>query len=158
MKLKTWFPWWSEKKKKKMGGVVSQQPPQLPLKDREFLCSRGAVRSQCYKVVDGFMQVSDDSVQELLHQYELFIHLKAINGPDGGALSPSPAVDAVWHEHILNTKMYHKFCTEHIGWFVHHEPDVPAYAETLALFDELGIEPDERWWPTKDDDTEGDCG
>lgn len=36
---------------------------------------------------------------------------------------PSRSVDYAWHEFILNTKEYKKFCKNNIGWFVHHTPE-----------------------------------
>jgi hypothetical protein len=33
---------------------------------------------------------------------------------------PSRSVDLLWHELILETKFYEKFCSEHVGFFVHH--------------------------------------
>jgi hypothetical protein len=33
---------------------------------------------------------------------------------------PSRSVDLLWHELILETRWYERFCNEHIGFFVHH--------------------------------------
>lgn len=35
---------------------------------------------------------------------------------------PSPLVDKIWHEHILDTKAYSKFCNEFFGTYLHHTP------------------------------------
>ena len=37
---------------------------------------------------------------------------------------PSQAVDEVWHDFILNTKEYAKFCQGAFGQFMHHTPAV----------------------------------
>lgn len=37
---------------------------------------------------------------------------------------PSQAVDEVWHDFILNTKAYAKFCRRAFGRFMHHTPAV----------------------------------
>lgn len=35
----------------------------------------------------------------------------------------SESVDEVWHQFILDTRSYQKFCEEHIGYFLHHVPN-----------------------------------
>lgn len=42
----------------------------------------------------------------------------------GGAVSPSPEVDALWHAFILDTRVYAAWCEERYGRFIHHVPDV----------------------------------
>ena len=52
----------------------------------------------------------------------------------GKTLSPSPLVDLVWHEHILATKEYMKFCDEVFGAYLHHTPgdyDIEFYENTI---------------------------
>ena len=39
------------------------------------------------------------------------------------ALSPSNTVDLVWHELILFTRFYEKFCKNNFGRYIHHTPD-----------------------------------
>ena len=38
-------------------------------------------------------------------------------------LTPSLIVDLGWHEFILFTKTYEKFCSKELGKFIHHTPD-----------------------------------
>ncbi len=38
-------------------------------------------------------------------------------------LTPSLLVDLGWHEFILFTKSYERFCLTELGRFIHHEPD-----------------------------------
>lgn len=35
----------------------------------------------------------------------------------------SESVDEVWHQFILDTRSYQKFCEEHVGYFLHHVPN-----------------------------------
>jgi hypothetical protein len=37
-------------------------------------------------------------------------------------ISPSLEVDKFWHEHILDTHMYHKDCQNIFGYYLHHYP------------------------------------
>lgn len=45
---------------------------------------------------------------------------------------PSQAVDVVWHEFILFTKAYQKFCRQAFGRFLHHTPAEAMQSKTLA--------------------------
>jgi hypothetical protein len=46
---------------------------------------------------------------------------------------PSQVIDDAWHEFILSTRIYERFCTKAIGRFLHHTPaeamSVPAVAK-----------------------------
>ena len=78
-------------------------------------------------------------------------------------LTPSPMVDQVWHEHILFTKEYRKFCKKHFGSYVNHAPTVEgyskasasddqhSYAVTLYLYERyLKVVPSTTFWPVDD--------
>lgn len=56
-----------------------------------------------------------DSVEE----YRKFMFLLATSEQ---FMSPSKIVDKVWHQHILDTKAYAKFCDDIHGTFIHHVP------------------------------------
>jgi hypothetical protein len=45
---------------------------------------------------------------------------------------PSQVVDDAWHEFILSTRLYEKFCSKAIGHFLHHTPAEAMPAPTLA--------------------------
>lgn len=45
---------------------------------------------------------------------------------------PSQAVDVVWHEFILFTRKYERFCNQAVGRFLHHTPAEAMKAPTLA--------------------------
>ncbi|MEB3830005.1 glycine-rich domain-containing protein [Phormidium sp. CCY1219] len=66
---------------------------------------------------------------------------------------PTPEIDAVWHQHILDTSKYAEDCDRLFGRFVHHFPYFGqrgesdrdnlylAFAETKTLFQEyFGVE------------------
>jgi hypothetical protein len=79
------------------------------------------------------------------------------------ACTPSRRVDLVWHEFILFTRLYAKFCDTHFGRFIHHEPaalgqscSVP-YQHTLKLYRKKFGALHSDWWDSVRDDA-ADCG
>ncbi len=78
------------------------------------------------------------------------------------SLTPSRRIDAVWHEFILFTRMYASFCHEHLGSFVHHQPDndgamnAARYQDTINQYRQSLGEPDSAFWPAPDGSA--DCG
>jgi hypothetical protein len=73
-------------------------------------------------------------------------------------LTPSCIVDALWHEFVLDTTQYDKFCTEQLGVFVHHVPsDQPCalgYERTIKFLRAAFGRIDPRYWPRS---AAGDC-
>ncbi|KAI8918414.1 ubiquitin-related domain-containing protein [Powellomyces hirtus] len=64
------------------------------------------------------------SANRLVEEYIRFLYLKRqCNDWDATLLSPGPAIDLVWHEHILDTKGYAADTQELLGKFLHHNPD-----------------------------------
>jgi hypothetical protein len=45
---------------------------------------------------------------------------------------PSQVVDDAWHEFILSTRIYEKFCSKAMGHFLHHTPAEAMPTPTLA--------------------------
>ena len=61
---------------------------------------------------------------EVVEEYHRFMQLKkALKDYEATRLSPSSAIDLVWHEHILDTRRYGAFCTQLCGRLIHHDPD-----------------------------------
>lgn len=66
--------------------------------------------------------------------------------------TPSHRVDLVWHEMILFTRSYDRFCSECLDGFVHHQPsdhhveNQRAFESTLATYQHWYGEPDELFW------------
>ena len=55
-----------------------------------------------------------------IHEYKRFVYLAMASGHP---VTPSEAVDQVWHLHLLYTRSYWKlFCGEVLGRELHHEP------------------------------------
>ena len=92
---------------------------------------------------------------EAIGEYRRFVYLSQV-AP--GRVTPSDAVDKVWHLHMTYTRDYwEEFCGNVLGRPLHHEPaagavDAPRhaaqYAETLALYEaEFGRRPPPSIWP-----------
>ena len=45
----------------------------------------------------------------------------------------SPRIDEVWHQFILFTRDYHKFCDDFIGRYFHHDPNIPSRMNNSAI-------------------------
>jgi len=66
--------------------------------------------------------------------------------------TPAHRVDLVWHEMILFTRSYDRFCSERLGGFVHHQPsdhhvgNQRAFESTLATYQQWFGEPDKVFW------------
>ena len=81
-------------------------------------------------------------------------------------LSPSPQVDAIWHETLLFTRQYRELCAA-LGLrqgIIHHEPfDEPGglgggAGATVAAFIEAGIRYDPEFWPSGQLEPCAQCG
>lgn len=98
--------------------------------------------------------------QRAIVEYRRFLLLAA---EAGHPVSPSPAVDVVWHAHLLYTRSYwDDLCPNVLGRPFHHEPasgsaDDAAkltdwYAKTLASYARIfGQPPPADLWPAKPD-------
>ena len=67
---------------------------------------------------------------------------------------PSEIVDAIWHEFILHTSEYSRFCTTNFGKFIHHVPSREgaafphnAYSATIRALRRRFRSVNQRVWP-----------
>jgi hypothetical protein len=60
-----------------------------------------------------------------------YFHLCNIAGRNMVAM-PSQVVDDAWHEFILFTRQYNKFCQQALGRFLHHTPAEAMTSPTIA--------------------------
>jgi hypothetical protein len=83
---------------------------------------------------------SADYCRQAMEEYRRFVYLACVSATP---LSPSQAVDAVWHLHLGFSRDYWQlFCPQVLGRELHHDPDDgtdPApmqdqYRATLALY------------------------
>jgi len=54
--------------------------------------------------------------------YKNFLTLYAMHAERPPSLQPSPAIDEVWHQHILDTRAYARDCQRIFDAFFHHDP------------------------------------
>jgi len=67
---------------------------------------------------------SPDRLQLAAREYARFLRLRQLH-PET-PLVPTELMDAVWHEHILNTRAYFEDMIRLFGRFLHHEPEYPG--------------------------------
>jgi len=91
-----------------------------------------------------------------IEEYKRFIYLICIADTP---LTPSEAVDQVWHLHLVYTRSYWKdFCDGVLGRAIHHDPTkggesqtrrfVGQYTQTCAIYEsEFGSAPPVKFWP-----------
>lgn len=91
-----------------------------------------------------------------IREYRRFVGLAMVAGHP---VSPSPAVDQVWHLHLVYTKSYWRdMCGECLGRELHHSPTLGGaeegakfqdwYGRTLDSYRRFfGTEPPEDVWP-----------
>lgn len=54
-------------------------------------------------------------------------HLARCKADPNASNFPTRKADKFWHAHILHTRLYHEFCEEYFGYYLHHTPkQVPA--------------------------------
>lgn len=63
--------------------------------------------------------LSSEESEDLFYDMKQFLYLC---GTRPGVWSPTQAIDAGWHEFVLYTQDYDKFCRDMFGRFIHHIP------------------------------------
>ncbi len=68
-----------------------------------------------------YPHLSDDDVEKVMQGLREYFHICHIAGKRMVSM-PSQAVDVAWHEFILFTQIYERFCHKALGRFLHHTP------------------------------------
>lgn len=97
--------------------------------------------------------LNEDRAAQAVTEYRKFLYLVATSSR---ILAPSPLIDRVWHQHLMDTKAYFEaFCPQILGKTLHHIPGRPpvredsAYLETLAQYQsEFAATASGTMWPT----------
>ncbi|MEO5646227.1 MAG: hypothetical protein ABIO57_03985 [Candidatus Paceibacterota bacterium] len=97
--------------------------------------------------------------RKVIQEYKKFTYLAVVGT---NQVTPSKLVDELWHEHLLFTQGYRKFCEEVLEYDLNHDPSLletskeigifsAQYEDTVALYKkEFGIDaPEELWGITK---------
>ncbi len=66
-----------------------------------------------------------------IHEYKKFVFLAIVSD---FSVTPSEIIDKVWHEHMLFTRAYRKFCDEVINFKLDHEPELLNFTEQTGTF------------------------
>lgn len=77
------------------------------------------VKDRCQKKYS----YSDEKINLLVDEFKKYIAL-CILFPNTQLEMFSEDVDNVWHEFILFTQQYHKFCNTYSGKYIHHSPHI----------------------------------
>jgi hypothetical protein len=90
-------------------------------------------------------------------EYKKFVYMGVISD---FSVTPSKVIDQVWHEHLLFSSGYRKFCKEIIRYDFDHNPELVSvgsqteafqsqYFHTIELYKkEFGLEPPPEIWDT----------
>jgi ubiquitin-large subunit ribosomal protein L40e len=105
---------------------------------RDRLQTRLEITERLKQICRELLQLSPENSTVYSAEYLRFMHLKAAHDVDGepSILAPSPAVDELWHKHLLDTVSYKML--ENLllpnGGFIHHNPfedEQDGYTERL---------------------------
>jgi hypothetical protein len=97
-------------------------------------------------------------------EYCRFMALLTAYRDVGYTIPISDMVDPFWHAHVLDTRLYHAFCTTVAGEYIHHVPLVsqveeiklmPAYRDTtIILYAKHFGTLNQKYWGTQ---TKAEC-
>lgn len=88
-----------------------------------------------YKLKERYPHLNAKQIQQVLDGLSEFFHL-CHDARDINVSMPSQAVDIAWHEFIVCTDEYRRFCRKAFGFFLHH---TPAEAMSSPIQAENGI-------------------
>lgn len=119
------------------------------------ITSQSLIRPIPEKIIAAFSQkyaLKTGHVEALASELAKFLSICATY-PNN--LTPSPKIDAIWHEFIIHTKDYHEYCMSTFGRFIHHNPSILANAGTYnnsrdLILDNYG-EINNEVWPKPSD-------
>jgi hypothetical protein len=67
------------------------------------------------------LNLSHKDAEQLFKDMLMFLYICGTNTAQS-RYSPPPMIDEAWHNFIMFTKEYAKFCEDHFGHFLHHNP------------------------------------
>ena len=93
-----------------------------------------------FTILEGFMErysVNREEAEEILQETKKWLWLASENIKEKKGFrlfidNSLMIIDEMWHNLILHTKIYQKFCNEKLNLFVHHEP-TPASAKVIGF-------------------------
>ncbi|ADR23630.1 hypothetical protein MATR_25140 [Marivirga tractuosa] len=85
-------------------------------------------------IIEGFMErysINREDAEEILQETKKWLWLASENIKEKKRFrlfidSSLLIIDEMWHNFILHTRSYQKFCNDKLNLFVHHEPTLPS--------------------------------
>ncbi len=87
-------------------------------------------------LIKTYPHLTEPQVVSIIYALRDYFHLCLNAGRKRSVAMPSQAVDVAWHEFILFTHDYEKFCHQSFGHFLHH---TPAEAMSSRMRAQTGI-------------------
>lgn len=87
------------------------------------------------KISEVYPHLSSSELQQVMRGLKDYFYLIHISNKESVAM-PSQVVDVAWHEFILFTREYARFCSKAFGRFIHH---TPAEAMKSQVEAQIGI-------------------
>lgn len=84
-----------------------------------------------HKVLEKYPHLNENQLEHVIHGLREYFHLCNLAGRRMVSM-PSQVVDAAWHEFILFTREYQRFCRNSLGRFLHHTPAEAMTSPTKA--------------------------
>ena len=80
----------------------------------------------------GELKIEDHLIPVAEREFKRFFSLGLLVSNPKYAFVPTPQVDAIWHELIIDTERYAKICQDVHGGFIHHRPLGPEAVASNA--------------------------
>lgn len=81
------------------------------------------------KLLEEHSHLNEDQIKLVIQGLREYFHI-CLTADKRSVAMPSQAVDFVWHEFILFTRLYDKFCYRAFGRFLHHVPTEAMVSNT----------------------------
>ena len=124
----------------------------------EKLVSKGAPiqgKSEQLHMLESLLgkDVSREFAGRLEVEFKRYMSMIAMG--QGAGMGPSRVLDMYWHQFMLDTREYKKFCSEIFGRFMDHVPSTSetkedaraSYVRSLETYRQMFGEPDPVMWP-----------
>jgi len=83
------------------------------------------------KIIEKYPHLNEQEASQIIEGLREYFQVCNIAGRRMVSM-PSQAVDVAWHEFILFTKQYERFCNRALGRFLHHTPAEAMKSPTTA--------------------------
>lgn len=84
------------------------------------------------KVSETYPHLSDQQINQVMEGLRDYFHIINMAPKNKMVAMPSQVVDVAWHEFILFTEEYARFCRKALGRFIHHTPAEAMKSPTKA--------------------------